>query len=214
MGIIGKQFGAPSGALGRVAALFVARNNADFNRAVVDEISAHVSKPAVVAELGYGPGVGLAALLEAFPEAMVLGADPSAAVMGQAMTRNRAAVRSGRLRLLEGDARELQPYAPVDLVVAVHVLYFWHDPVDALVEIRDLLTSGGHVAIGYQLKQHMPRPAQRDFPREGHVLYESDDDVKDVLNRAGIQPQKAAVVGPASSPSGRIMLGRRVEPQH
>lgn len=212
MGVIGKQFGAPSGTLGRVAALVMARTNAEFNRALVDEISADISEPAVVAELGYGPGVGLAALLETFPEARVLGADASAAVMRQASTRNRAAIVSGRLRLLKGDARQLQPYAPVDLVVAVHVLYFWHDPVRSLGEIRELLTDGGHVALGYQLKQHMPRPAQRDFPREGHVLYESDDDVGDVLSRAGIQPQRAAVVGPASSPLGRIMLGRRAEP--
>lgn len=73
------------------------------------------------------------------------------------------------------------------------------------------LTSGGRVALGYQLEQHMPPPAQRDFPREGHVLYESDDDVEGVLAEAGIRPEKVVVVGPDSNPRGRIMLGRRVE---
>ncbi len=53
---------------------------------------------------------------------------PSAVAVSQATRRNRDAVRSGRLELVEGDAAALRRFTPVDLVVAVHVLYFWHDP--------------------------------------------------------------------------------------
>lgn len=94
VGLIGNQFGAPSGLLGRVASRFMARNNGEFNEQLVNFVATVSPRPRVVAELGFGPGVGLAALLNAFPDALVFGADPSPAVMRQAVKRNRGAVRS------------------------------------------------------------------------------------------------------------------------
>jgi SAM-dependent methyltransferase len=212
MGVIGKQFGSPTGLLGRVAARVMAHNNADFNQQLVRYLAESGSSPAVVAEVGFGPGMGLEALLEAFPAACVLGADPSVAVLREAERRNRAALQSGRLRLSTGDAGSLSGNAPIDLVLAVHVLYFWSDPVAALRQIRGLLPDGGRVALGYQLKQHMPLLAQRDFPAEGHVLYESDDAVKEILTRSGLVPQDVVVLGAADSPLGRILVGDRNPP--
>lgn len=209
MGLIGKQFGAPSGFLGGVAARFMARNNGDFNEQLVDVVATVSPRPRVVAELGFGPGVGLAALLNAFPDALVLGADPSPAVMRQAVKRNRGAVRSGRLRLFAGDASSLREHGPVDVIVAVHVLYFWHDPADALRQVKDLLSSRGRLVLGYQLRQHMPPPAQRDFPKEGHRLYESDDAVREVLGRVGLKAQDIVVLGDPDSPLGRVLVADR-----
>jgi SAM-dependent methyltransferase len=209
MGVIGRQFASPSGLLGRVAARVMARNNADFNEQLVRYLAERGASPAVVAEVGFGPGIGLEALLDTFPAARVLGADPSSAVLREAEQRNRTALQSGRLRLFTGDAGSLSENAPIDLVVAVHVVYFWPDPVASLRQIRGLLRDGGRVALGYQLKQHMPLLAQRDFPAEGHVLYESDDAVKDVLARGGFAPKDVVVLGPAESPLGRVIVGDR-----
>lgn len=209
MGLIGKQFGSPSGLLGRMAARFMARNNGEFNEQLVKLVATTPPRPDVVAELGFGPGVGLAALLDAFPDAQVLGADPSPAVMGQAEARNRDAVRSGRLRLFAGDAASLREQAPIDLIVAIHVLYFWHDPVGSLQQVKELLSSHGRIVLGYQLRQDMPPPAQRDFPKEGHRLYESDDAVRDLLLRAGFTPQNVAVLGSPNSPLGRVLVAER-----
>lgn len=210
MGLIGKQFGHPSGVLGRLAARFMARNNRDFNQQLVQVVAASPTpRPRVVAELGFGPGVGLAALLEAFPEAQVLGADPSPAAMREARARNRDAISSGRLRLFTGDAAILRPHGPVDLVVAVHVLYFWHDPADALRQVEAVLSDHGQLVLGYQLRQDMPPPAQRDFPREGHRLYESDDAVGGAVLDAGLTPQRVTVLGPPGSPLGRVMIARK-----
>lgn len=209
MGLIGKQFGMPSGALGRVAALFMARNNRDFNQQLVNIVATSVPPPAAVAELGFGPGVGLAALLNAFPQAQVLGADPSRAVMREAQARNREALNSGRLRLFTGDAAVLREQGPMDVIVAVHVLYFWHDPATSLRQVRELLSEDGRLVLGYQLKQDMPGPAQRDFPREGHCLYESDEAVRHVLVEAGLATQSLDVLGPPASPVGRVLVARR-----
>lgn len=206
MGLIGKQVGMPSGVLGRVAARFMARNNRDFNQKLVEMVASSSPAPGVVAELGFGPGVGLAALLDAFPDAQVLGADPSPAVMREAQARNQEAVTSGRLRLFTGDVGALREHGPIDLIVAVHVLYFWHDPVDALRQIQEVLSDQGRLLLGYQLRQDMPPPAQRDFPKEGHRLYESDDAVRHVLVKAGLTPQNVTVLGPADSPLGRVLV--------
>jgi SAM-dependent methyltransferase len=207
MGLIGRQFGLPSGALGGVAARFMARNNADFNRSVVQHAATCMSADArVVAELGFGPGVGLSALLDAFPDARVVSAGPSAVAVSHATRRNRDAVRSGRLDLVQGDAANLRRYAPVDLVVAVHVLYFWHDPQAAVRQVKELLGPGGRLAIGYQLKSHMPPAAQRDFPAEGHVLYASDRDVQDAVAGGGLTPAEPVVFGPPEQPSGRVLV--------
>jgi trans-aconitate methyltransferase len=209
MGVVGQQFGAPSGLLGRLAGRFMARNNADVNRRLVDEVASLVPPPRVVAELGFGPGVGLTALLSAFPLAQVLGVDPSLAMAGQASARNRAAVEAGRLRLMQGDASALAPHSPIDLIVAVHVLYFWQDPVQALGAVTPLLRPGGHLALGYQLKQHMPPVAQRDFVAVGHRLYESDDEVTELLSPAGLNVQSHSVIGGVERPVGRLLLASR-----
>jgi SAM-dependent methyltransferase len=207
MGFIARQFGSPSGPLGGVVARFMARNNADFNRAVIQHAAACTGSDAsVVAELGFGPGVGLSALLDTFPDARVIGADPSRVAVSHATRRNRSAVRSGRLQLVQGDAAALHRFPPVDLVVAVHVLYFWHDPQAAIRQVKDLLRPGGQLTVGYQLKTHMPPAAQRDFPAEGHVLYASDSELQQAVAAAGLAPGDPVIFGPPEQPVGRVLV--------
>jgi hypothetical protein len=50
----------------------------------------------------------------------------------------------------------VQDLAPVDLVAANHVLYFWREPEQVLSMIRECLVPGGSIALGYQLRQNMP----------------------------------------------------------
>ena len=206
MGVVGRQFGSPAGSLGRLTGLVMARRNAALNRLIVAQIAHHVGTPRVLAELGFGSGIGLAALLATFRDAQVFGADPSAALARQAAARNRMAVRAGRLRLMQGDVTVLAPFAPIDLILAVHVLYFWRDPEAELTAIASLLRSGGHLALGYQLRQHTPPVAQQDFPREGHRLYESDREVIALLDAAGLAVRHQAVLGRTDSPAGRLSL--------
>ncbi|MEJ7704392.1 MAG: hypothetical protein WKF47_12295 [Geodermatophilaceae bacterium] len=92
----------------------------------------------------------------------------------------------------------------------MHVLYFWHQPVHDLKRVAELLAQDGRVALGYQLRRDMPVPAQRDFPSAGHRLYESDEEVRQVLREAGIQTDEVRIFGEAASPGGRLLLGSRV----
>ncbi len=207
MSVMARQFGRPRGLLGRVIGRGMARGNADFNRWLVHEISGlGLRDVGRIVELGPGPGVGLQEALRVFPEARFWGVDLSPEMLSQSRRRNQAEIGTGRLVLIEGDASSLQELAPVDLVVASHVLYFWHRPAVDLAHIHGALRPGGLFAMGYQLGPNMPRGAQRNFPREGHLLYESDDQVAVLLKDAGFQNVRFVVKGTSDAPEGRLAV--------
>lgn len=185
----------------------MARGNAELSRWVVQQAKDHHSGMVRrVAELGPGPGVGLEELLTQFDEAQVWGVDLSSVMLSQARKRNRRAVTAGRLTLLEGGTSALQASEPADIVMANHVVYFWNDPVAELALIRGFLRPGGLLALGYQLKQHMPAMAQKRFPPAGHLLYETDDDLAQRARAAGFASITHAVKGTAHAPEGRVAL--------
>jgi hypothetical protein len=59
---------------------------------------------------------------------------------------------------------------------------------------------------GYHLKRNMAPMAQTHFPRQGHVLYESVNDVEKLLGDAGFQSVTHRVKGSAEAPQGRLAL--------
>lgn len=204
---LAQQLGHPSGLIGAVVGRGMARGNAELSRWVVQQVSAHHGDlDRSVVELGPGPGVGLEALLVEFPDAQVWGIDPSSVMLSQARKRNQSAVNAGRLTLLEGVVPALAAIEPADIVMANHVLYFWRDPGAEMAQIRSFLRPGGLLALGYQLKQNMPRMAQRRFPPAGHQLYETDDDVTTLAIAAGFGSVTHLVKGPLDAPQGRVML--------
>jgi trans-aconitate methyltransferase len=209
-GWVARQFGYPQGLVGRLIGRGMARGNGDFNAWVVRSLHAQLGPDAVtrVVELGPGPGVGLACLLDAFPAARIWGVEQSSAMLGQARRRNAAALAAGRLELVQGDASTAQRFAPLDLILAVHVLYFWPTPVEELTRLRGALGTHGALALGYQLGPDMPPVARQQFPRAGHRLYGADDEVRQVLTEAGFTRIDIAVKGPADAPHGRLALAR------
>lgn len=206
--ILARQLSGPSGPIGHLVTGQLARGNAAFNRWLVHELSAVVSAPATVIELGCGPGIALKELLRVYPAARVVGVDPSTVVHKSARRRNARAVADGRLTLATGDIGTAAAYAPADLVVACHVLYFWPDPVRELQRAREILAPAGYIALGYQLRQDMPAMAQRTFPKEGFTLYDSDDEVAAVAQQAGFTETEVRIFGDAGRPGGRLALAR------
>ncbi len=67
---------------------------------------------------------------------------------------------------------------------ANHVLYFWRDPEQVLLMGRECLGPAGSIALGYQLRQTMPAMAQKQFPRVGFRLYDSEREVEALLEGA------------------------------
>ena len=108
--------------------------------------------------------------------------------------------------LLPGGVSRLLEVAPVDIVMANHVLYFWHHPAVELTQIHRGLRTGGVLALGYQLRQNMPPIAQKRFPTEGHLLYDSIDEVESLLRAAGFPVIDHLAKGPTDAPHGRLIL--------
>ena len=203
---IARQFGDPSGPIGHLVTGLLARGNTSFNRWLIHELGTLVRPPATVIELGCGPGIALKELLAAYPAASVVGVDRSPVVLKSARRRNALAIAGGRLTLVTGDVEKAVGYIPADLVLACHVLYFWPNPVSQLRRINDILAPHGHVALGYQLRQHMPPISQRTFPQEGFTLYDSDDQVAAVVAQAGFTRPEIRIFGAPDRPMGRLAL--------
>jgi trans-aconitate methyltransferase len=208
MGIIGRQFGRPAGLLGGVAGRFMARNNGALNTRIVQVLAMDQSRPSRVIELGPGPGVGTSALLGTFPAAEHVAVEPSPVMRAQLARRNQSAIEAGRLRVVEGTLTDLDENCRADIVMAVHVIYFWADLTAELRLARDRLSEDGVVALGYQLGKHMPRVAQRDFPASGHRLVESDAELAAAMECSGLVPEPVHVFGEPRHPLGRLVLAR------
>ncbi len=144
--VLARQLGNPSGALGRVVGQRLNKRNGDGVGAAVAALE--IGAGDVVADVGFGGGVGLAALL-ASPAATVHGAEISEDMLRGARRRFRAEIASGRLALHRGgmDALPL-PDAALDGIVTTNTIYFIADLAPAFAELRRVLKPGGRVAIG------------------------------------------------------------------
>ena len=80
------------------------------------------------------------------------GIDHSGVMLRQASRRNAAAIRAGRVTLINASADQL-PAAldgPFDAILAVNSLGFWPAPAERLAELRRRLAPGGRIAIASQ----------------------------------------------------------------
>ena len=160
-----------------------------------------------VGELGSGPGVGLAELLDQFANAQVWGIDLSPVMLAQARKRNRLAVATGRLTLVEGDTSALSAGEPADLVMANHVSVFWHEPQAEMARIRGFLRPGGDprgwlsAQAGACLRWRRGSSRRQDI-----MLYDSTDDVTHLATAAGYRAVSQRVKGSQDAPEGRVML--------
>jgi len=137
----------PRGAAGRVTAWEMAHrpSNRQRNRWVVSLLE--VQPADRVLEIGFGPGVAIAELARA-GAGHVYGIDHSAVMLRQASRRNAAAIRAGRVTLLNASAEQLPPaLGPFDVILAVNSLGFWPAPGERLADLRRRLAPGGRIAV-------------------------------------------------------------------
>jgi ubiquinone/menaquinone biosynthesis C-methylase UbiE len=101
-----------------------------------------------VLEIGFGPGLAVAALVRA-GAGHVYGVDHSDVMLRCASRRNAAGVRAGRVTLVDASVSRLPPTldGPFDAILAVNALGFWPAPAEQLAELRRRLVPGGRIAI-------------------------------------------------------------------
>jgi ubiquinone/menaquinone biosynthesis C-methylase UbiE len=147
------QFRLPRGPLGHVAGRIMSRRSSNIERSrwTVDLLGLRPDER--VLELGYGPGLGIEAAVDATPDGHVVGLDHSSAMRTMAAKRNASAIRNGRTTLLVGDAQDLPPdLGTFDAIFCCNVWLFWTDPDATIKRLGQLLEPSGKLAI-----THLPR---------------------------------------------------------
>jgi SAM-dependent methyltransferase len=141
----------PRGAAGRVNAWEMAHrpSNRQRNRWVASLLD--VRPASRVLEIGFGPGVAVAALVRA-GAGHVYGIDHSGVMLRQASRRNAAAIRAGRVTLMRASVDQIPPAldGPFDAILTVNSLAFWPAPAERLAELRGRLAPCGRIAIASQ----------------------------------------------------------------
>jgi SAM-dependent methyltransferase len=148
-----RQFGHPRGAAGNVAGWQMAHrsSNRQRNNWVVSLLDARPTDR--VLEIGFGPGLAIAALSRRIgPPGHIYGIDHSDVMLHQAARRNAAAIQAGLVTLARAPVEELPPIldGPLDVIFAVNSLPFWTAPAERLEDLRRRLVPGGRIAIASQ----------------------------------------------------------------
>ena len=147
-----KQFGRPSGFVGRLAGWSMAHrpSNRQRNQWTVDLL--RLTPGDRVLEIGFGPGLALRhAATQVGASGYVVGVDPSDVMVAHARRRNRAAIAEGRMKLHLGQVERLPNLdGGFVAIMAVNAIGFWSEPTARLVELRPRLRPGGKLAITVQ----------------------------------------------------------------
>jgi len=169
---IGRQFSCPSGLGGRLMGRVMEFINRAPNREAIASLEIEPSD--VILELGFGPGCAIEILAAKAPLGRVYGVDPSEGMLASASRRNKHAIASGRVQLLQGriDALPLRS-GSIDKILAVNVVYFFDECGSEPREARRLLKPGGKMAIYATDKSEM---AHWKFAGpDTHRLFGADD---------------------------------------
>jgi SAM-dependent methyltransferase len=177
--IIARQSSQPSGWLGEIVARVMAFDTAHANRVAVERLA--IQPGEVALEIGCGHGRTLARIAQA-PCGFLAGIDPSEVMVRLARRRLLRWIEAGRAEVsLAASSAIPYPDARFDATFAVHVLYFWKDPIADLREIRRVLRPGGRALLGYR-----PRDAEAlaALPATVYSL-RSVDETEGLLAKAG-----------------------------
>ena len=124
-------------------------------------------------------------------------------------------IANGRLTLVTGDIEQVPAHPPAGRVLACHVLYFWVAPVRDLRRVRETLAPDGHIALGYQLRQHMPPAALRTFPgKDSPSMTPTTTPARSCGRQAALRPRSASSATPAISAAVSTGHARARPPGH
>ncbi len=150
------QFREPRGALGVLAGRFMARRSSNQKRSAWTVDLLDLQPGDRVLELGYGPGIGVEAVMRRLQSGVLVGVDHSETMRKMALARVRDLDGQVRPDLRIGDAQALpEDIGAFDKIFSCNVWLFWKDPVAVFEQLRPHLAADGTLAV-----THMPRGGQ------------------------------------------------------
>lgn len=156
-----RMFGRPTGLLGRLGGIIMARTNQKVAAWAIDLLGVNPSDR--VLEVGFGPGVGIQRLAKSASSGRVVGVDCSTEMVEQATARNAKAIEAGRVELREGSVERL-PFEDetFNRALVVNSMQVWPDVVGGLREIRRVMKPGGRVALAFTRHSGQPTSGLTD----------------------------------------------------
>ena len=148
IGGLASQLARPSGLRGRLVGIMLNRGNRGLIFGAVGALA--VQPGAVVADLGFGGGLGLELLLDRVGSTgRVHGVELSSTMLIQAAHRYRPEVARGRLVLHSASISQL-PFADgsVDGLITNNTIYFIEELEQAFREIARVVSASGQAVVG------------------------------------------------------------------
>jgi len=176
------QLGEPSGVVGGVVGRLLNRGNRSIVTAAVDAIDT-AAPGVVVADIGFGGGVGLDLLLRRVDASgSVHGVELSATMLADARRRFSDDIAAGRLVLHDARVESLPlDDASVDAIISTNTIYFIEDLAAAVGEIVRVLRPTGRLVLGVGDPAQMTK---MPFTQHGFRLRPIEE-VIGVLRQAG-----------------------------
>ena len=146
--IFRRMFGQPTGLLGRLGGVIMARLNRNAAAQVTELLD--LTPGDSVLEIGFGPGIGIELLAQRMSVRFAAGIDPSREMLAQATARNAAAIAAGWVELRQGSADQI-PFASgtFDRVMSINSVQAWPDAIAGMREVRRVLKADGQVVLGF-----------------------------------------------------------------
>ncbi len=143
---LARQLSNPTGFAGRLVGGIMKMANRAPTRMAVEALAIQPGES--VLDLGCGPGQAAALMLPLALPGRVVGIDQSQTMILQAGRDNRRAMAAGQMDFHLATFEALPFDAAIfDAVLASNVMYFWHDPVPVLAEIRRVMKDEGRLSI-------------------------------------------------------------------
>lgn len=188
---IARQLGHPGGLAGRLVGMALNRGNRRVVAAAVDALP--IPPGSVVADVGFGGGIGLALLLDRVDAGgKVHGIEVSSEMLSRATRRFAEQISAGRLQLHRASMTDL-PFgaACLDGIVTTNTIYFVPDLDQAFGQFARALKSSGRAVIGLTDPAAM---AKLPFTSYGFRL-RSVTEVVSALERAGMTLEEHRSIG-------------------
>jgi len=146
---IARQGKHPQGCLGAIIGRIMAGETAADNERAIAMLDIQPTDRVLDVGTGHGRSLGVTAALA--KQGVVVGVDTSDVMLTIATKRNKALIRSGRVRVEKASSDSLRFAAgSFDKAMAVHTLYFWSPAEPHLRSIANVLKPGGCFVLGFR----------------------------------------------------------------